>query len=153
MVCNLFVLVISCRLQVESYIHNLFMSAPFLRDIPKNAPVQGKYIFFVLDVLIITFSYIKHQNNQSINQSDMFSMTRLFCPCDQRILILSFVCHFFLSISLSCPQARGSAPGQQTPRLHHCSVCLPSPANQRSGICSKHSKMDTKIGNRKSFSV
>ena len=55
MVCNLFVLLISCRLQVESYIHNLFMSAPFLRDIPKNAPVQGKYIFFVLNVLIITF--------------------------------------------------------------------------------------------------
>ncbi|XP_055999889.1 ectopic P granules protein 5 homolog isoform X2 [Ostrea edulis] len=29
------------RLQVESYIHNLFMSSPTLRDIPRNAPVQA----------------------------------------------------------------------------------------------------------------
>lgn len=30
-----------CRLQVESYIHNLFITSPLLRDIPSNAPPQG----------------------------------------------------------------------------------------------------------------
>ena len=31
------------RLQVESYIHDLFVMSPALRDIPKNLPVYGMY--------------------------------------------------------------------------------------------------------------
>ena len=32
---------------MESYIHNLFITSPALRDIPKNLPVYGKLCIFV----------------------------------------------------------------------------------------------------------
>ncbi|CAL1544233.1 unnamed protein product, partial [Lymnaea stagnalis] len=31
------------KLQVESYIHNLYLSCPVFRDIPKNAPIPGRH--------------------------------------------------------------------------------------------------------------
>ena len=61
--------------------------------------------------------------NQSINQSInllMLSVTRLFCPCDQRILVLPFVCHFFPS---ACHAHRPEVQ-HQVSRLRDCITVL-----------------------------
>ena len=36
-------------MQVESYIHDLYMTSPAFKDIPHNAPVQGMYSRLVIE--------------------------------------------------------------------------------------------------------
>ncbi|KAL5014975.1 hypothetical protein ScPMuIL_009245 [Solemya velum] len=103
------------RLQVESYIHNLFLNSPSLRDIPRNAPVSGQEqqrsdIFGQVKKLKDCISILFNFHRQPIREDEFVKNTRSWT---ERLVsaLLRIAClddHLFiLNHVLRCPAGVG----------------------------------------------
>ncbi|XP_064604344.1 ectopic P granules protein 5 homolog [Liolophura sinensis] len=110
------------RFQVESYIHNLFMSCPVLRDIPRNAPVQAMpheiqdqgtslQIHRLKECISILFMFHRRPIKDEHFMQDIRSWTERLTSALLRIA--SFSDHLFiLNHILRCPAGVGKWAGK-----------------------------------------
>ncbi|KAL3851895.1 hypothetical protein ACJMK2_015592 [Sinanodonta woodiana] len=123
------------RLQVESYIHNLFMTSPALRDIPRNAPVQvldghsadtSHQVRKLRDCISVIFAFHRRPADDEEFVSNLQSWTERLVSALLRIAT-SEDHLFILNHILRCPGGIGQWTGHfvQVPPIPSAAIQTP----------------------------